>query len=222
MATYKVLQPFQAQQYPAAPNGQINSVSYTPNSLISCHWVNYPDKQRLINTINFTDYDVTGGPLTQVTSVNAMKNVALLGGVDEKSPNKRSKTSAAMTDVNTINVEAAPNQNLNNLIPQNKMIKQFLLIDHNGDRETITDLKMALREFYRAKRDFIAELNSDEEDSLECGGVTLMVRNLNEDTLEASEWVVWADYTVPEAQDLDEDESLEDIEESVLAEEEED
>jgi len=215
MATYKVLEAFQAYEYPPSGSGT-SAVSYRKNLLIDCHWATFPGNQtRLVNTINGTNYDVTNGPITQITPPTVIRYTPGLMGAESKPKEGRKSGTVEYNDGQEI-------QNSNKLNPTNmNFTTQFKLVTSDGDQETFPSgfKKSALKAFYQAKHDIIAAIN-DEEQEYEYGYATLYVRNVNTETLEETEWKVYADYSVPEPEDDDDD--LEDLEDSVSQEKEDD
>ena len=84
-----------------------------------------------------------------------------------------------------------------------KMTKQFKLITDDGGHEIIAYERAALKAYYKAKKDLI-EAMEDEDSEIESGFVTLMVRNINDDTFKGTEWETYQEYVVePDPDDDD-------------------
>ncbi len=97
----------------------------------------------------------------------------------------------------------------NKLIPTT-MTKQFKLITDDGSYEIIAYERAALKAYYKAKNDLI-EAMEDEDSEIESGFVTLMVRNIDDDTFKGTEWETYQEYVVEP--DPDDDDDLGDINE---------
>lgn len=91
-----------------------------------------------------------------------------------------------------------------------KMTKQFKLITDDGGHEIIAYERAALKAYYKAKKDLIEALG-DEDSDVDSGFVTLMVRNINDETFKGTEWETYQEYVVEP--DLDDDDDLGDINE---------
>ncbi|MEI7727519.1 MAG: hypothetical protein WCK09_20590 [Bacteroidota bacterium] len=94
--------------------------------------------------------------------------------------------------------------------------RQFMLTTDDGRREVIAHERAALKAYYRAKKALI-ETIEDEEYEEESGFVTLSVRNVDDNTLEPSEWKVYQEYVVEPDYDSegdDDDDDLDGIDET--------
>lgn len=110
-----------------------------------------------------------------------------------------------------------------------QMRQQFKLITSDGVEETIAYEKQALKAYYRAKLDLLEALDMDEEDGgVTSGFVQLNIRNLDPITLKGTEWEIYQEYDVPDEDDDDEDgdddndQSLDNINEDSVADDDDD
>ena len=227
---FKITQDFVAFKYPSSKNWPHKTMLFIEDQIVTGNVIHknspFPFDITLANVegieYDITRFSVSADPSIDGTGTKPEPQRIPLGSVhpvttssqEEAKPYPVIKSEGTNPVIKPVNKDGKSiagdeaqeiinqNSNINQLKPIT--MKQFQLVTSDGDREIIPFERQALKEFYKARRDLISALN-EEDSEIEFGSVTLNVRIVNDETLEATEWKPYAEYLVPEPSEDDDD-----------------